>query len=228
MATRSPLLDRSRVLAVLAVAYGHWIADVFGVVQSGHISPDWGSVETRLAQWRPTSGQGVQGAVSDVMRWAAWLTDSGVGAFLILTGLVLILGVRTEPAAFSSPRATISWYLRRMAATLPAWVFLHFVMLALVSAREGPALIFDYHSGPPSWASASLRACFISWCPPGGTWRYCGSDISSFPSSIWPRSGSARGEWPLWGSGSGSPPRLQASSSCHPHGWRRGTVGASW
>jgi len=134
---------------VLAVAHGHWIADVFGVVQSGHISPDWGSVETRLAQWRPTSGQGVQGAVSDVMRWAAWLTDSGVGAFLILTGLVLTLGVRTEPAAFSSPRATISWYLRRMAATLPAWVFLHFVMLALVSAREGPALIFDYHF----WAS---------------------------------------------------------------------------
>jgi peptidoglycan/LPS O-acetylase OafA/YrhL len=126
-------LDCIKGLALLWIMLAHAADRWFGSPLIFNPSGDWSDLPSRISQLRPIDmGGPLADVIMNVVRWAGWLGDAGVGPFLVAAGYGLTLGRLSRPVAKGR---LLSEYRARFARIYPLWWLAHAAFLL------GPAII---------------------------------------------------------------------------------------
>lgn len=143
-ATRLLWIESLKAFALIWIVWNHIAERLFGYPLIANPAPGWPPLTDRVAQLYPLQGFGSWGLPVNLLRYAGWFGDQGVGLFVIASGFGLTWGLLHTVG--NHPLRLGKFYLRRAERIYPMWWMAHliFAILWLLTGKGFSPLTAGY------------------------------------------------------------------------------------
>ncbi len=143
-ATRLLWVEYLKAFALIWIVWNHAAERLFGYPLIANPGPDWPPLTDRVAQLYPLQGFGVWDLPVNLLRYAGWFGDQGVGLFVVASGFGLTWGLLHTVG--NQPLRLGKFYLRRAERVYPMWWMAHlvFAILWLLTGKGFSPLTVGY------------------------------------------------------------------------------------